>query len=85
MFSGTPIMRAGWSLMARNAAVVLGNIRPPEGLASLARALVEREPLVRSHAAWALGRYGAIGILGDELKRESSEEVRAEIVHALAD
>ncbi len=84
-FSGTPIMRAGWSLMARNAAVVLGNIRPPEGLASLARAFVERESLVRRHAAWALGRYGAIDILGGELERESSEEVRAEIVQALAD
>ena len=45
------------------------------------------EPLVRGHAAWALGRIGggrARAVLEARLRGEPSEFVRAEIAGALA-
>jgi epoxyqueuosine reductase len=41
--------------LLRNAAVALGNWGSPEAVAA---ALEDEEPLVRGHAAWALGRIG---------------------------
>jgi epoxyqueuosine reductase len=38
--------------------VALGNSGNPEAVPALATALFDPEPLVRSHAAWALGRIG---------------------------
>lgn len=40
----------------RNAAVVLGSIGNPQDVRVLTRALEDRAPLVREHAAWALAR-----------------------------
>lgn len=40
----------------RNVCVALGNWGSPEAVPVLARALSDPEPLVRAHAAWALGR-----------------------------
>jgi epoxyqueuosine reductase len=53
----SPIRRAKrWGYL-RNVAVALGNLGAPEAVAPLSRALVEDpDPLVRSHAAWALGQ-----------------------------
>jgi epoxyqueuosine reductase len=43
----------------RNVAVALGNSRSPAAVPALVRALEgDEEPLVRGHAAWALGRIG---------------------------
>jgi epoxyqueuosine reductase len=39
-------------------AVALGNWGAPEAVPALAVALNDEEPLVRGHAAWALGRIG---------------------------
>jgi hypothetical protein len=39
-------------------AVALGNWGSPEAVPVLATALHDDEPLVRGHAAWALGRIG---------------------------
>jgi epoxyqueuosine reductase len=44
--------------LLRNVAVALGNWGSPEAVPSLAVALNDEEPLVRGHAAWALGRIG---------------------------
>jgi epoxyqueuosine reductase len=47
----------------------------------------EPEPLVRSHAAWALGALGGVAAkreLERAQKRESDSEVAAEIVSALS-
>ena len=41
--------------LKRNAAVVLGNIGTADDADVLARAMDDAEPLVREHAAWALG------------------------------
>jgi len=42
--------------LARNAAVVLGNVGTTEDIPVLEVALEHDEPLVREHAAWALER-----------------------------
>ena len=58
---GSAIRRAGRAGLARNLCVALGNWlasvdEPPEaGVAVLREALEDPEPLVREHAAWALG------------------------------
>lgn len=40
-------------------AVVLGNVGTASDAGALEAALADEEPLVRSHAAWALGELGA--------------------------
>jgi epoxyqueuosine reductase len=50
--------------LKRNAAVVPGNVGTSDDVPSLAGALVDPEPLVRAHAAWALGRIGSAEALG---------------------
>jgi epoxyqueuosine reductase len=57
-YSGTPLMRAKWEGMRRNACIVLGNLGDPRARDALRRALVDRDPVVREHAAWALERLG---------------------------
>ena len=41
--------------LLRNVAVALGNWGSPEAVPVLAQSLSDAEPLVRGHAAWALG------------------------------
>lgn len=55
-FKGSPMKRAKWRGLKRNAAVVLGNVGTADDAGVLTRALADPEPLVREHAAWALGR-----------------------------
>ena len=57
-FRGSPITRAKRRGLLRNVAVALGNLRDLRALPALEAALYEAEPLIRSHAAWALGRLG---------------------------
>ena len=58
-FRGSPVRRAKLRGLKRNAALVLGNVGTAEDVDALTRALGDEEPLVREHAAWALGRTGA--------------------------
>jgi epoxyqueuosine reductase QueG len=55
-FKGSPMKRAKLRGLKRNAAVVLGNVGTVEDVAVLRQALDDPEPLVREHAARALGR-----------------------------
>jgi epoxyqueuosine reductase len=55
-FEGSPMKRAKLRGLKRNAAVVLGNVGTEEDADVLTRALDDEEPLLREHAAWALGR-----------------------------
>ncbi len=65
-FRGSAVRRARREGLARNVAVVLGNTGNPEAVAALGRCLSsDPSPLVRVHAAWALGRIG-----GDDAARE---------------
>jgi epoxyqueuosine reductase len=58
-FGGTPVARAGRAGMARNACIALGNRGGRGAAGALRRALRDPDPVVREHAAWALGRPGA--------------------------
>jgi epoxyqueuosine reductase len=85
-YRDTPVGRAGYAGLLRNVCVALGNVGDASAVTALADALDHREPLVRAHAAWALGRLGgaaARSVLSDRLSRESDPEVRAEIQAAL--
>ena len=87
-FAGTPMMRAKRVGMQRNACVALGNIGDATAEPALERALASGDPLVRQHAAWALGRIGgneAIAALRTAESVESDEEVRTEIRLALTE
>jgi epoxyqueuosine reductase len=57
-FKGSPIKRAKRRGLLRNVAVALGDWGAPEAVPALAVALNDEEPLIRGHAAWALGRIG---------------------------
>jgi epoxyqueuosine reductase len=65
-FSGSPVKRSKRRGLLRNAAVALGNWGSPEAIPALSSALDDSEPLVRGHAAWALGELlSRVGIPGD--------------------
>ncbi|MGH8060055.1 MAG: HEAT repeat domain-containing protein, partial [Candidatus Entotheonellia bacterium] len=87
-FRGSPVRRTKRRGLLRNVAVALGNLHDPRAIPALAQALHDTEPLVRGHAAWALGRIGreaARRILGDALAIECDAEVQGEIRCALAE
>jgi epoxyqueuosine reductase len=86
-FGGTPLTRPGRAGLLRNCCVVAGNLRLCEAVPALVRCLREDgSPLVRGHAAWALGEIGdeeAIPALERAFREEADEECREEIEHAL--
>jgi epoxyqueuosine reductase len=87
-FRHTPLWRPKRRGLLRNAAIVLGNQRPPAAVGALIRALNDREPLIRGAAAWALGRYReptAREALTTRLPYETDPEVRIEIAAALSE
>ncbi|NIN70789.1 MAG: tRNA epoxyqueuosine(34) reductase QueG [Gemmatimonadetes bacterium] len=55
-FTDTPLARAKRRGLLRNVAVALGNWADPAAIPALVDALNDDDPLVRGHAAWALGR-----------------------------
>ncbi|MBI4282810.1 MAG: tRNA epoxyqueuosine(34) reductase QueG [Chloroflexi bacterium] len=57
-FRHSPVKRAKRVGLLRNACVALGNTGDARAVPSLVEALHHEEPLVRGHAAWALGRIG---------------------------
>ncbi len=85
-FRHTPLWRPKRRGLLRNAAIVLGNQRPPDALPALIRGLDDAEPLVRGACAWAVGRYEsdpARAALLARLEAEPDPEVRGEISSAL--
>ena len=85
-FRGSPMKRAKRRGLVRNAAVVLGNVGSADDVELLIAALSDKEPLVRSHVAWALGALGtaeAFAALRAHLPLEEDELVRSELVAAL--
>lgn len=86
-FRGTALGWRGSAVLRRNAAVGLGNALDRAAVPALEIALREdSSPLVRSHAAWALGRVGsprAYAGLTEALALERDERVREEIAAAL--
>ena len=85
-FKGSPIKRAKRRGLLRNVAVALGNWGSPQAVPALSVALNDEEPLVRGHAAWALGRIGTDPARQALRGREEVEEdawVREEVAAAL--
>ena len=87
-FRRSPVLRAKRRGYLRNIAIALGNAKDPAGVADLANALLsEIEPLVRAHAAWALGQIGTQAArlsLESAFKREFDPAVLSEIETASA-
>jgi epoxyqueuosine reductase len=72
--------------LLRNVCVALGNWGDPAAVPGLADALHDQEPLVRGHAAWALGRIASPAARQALLAAEVTEldgYVGAEIARAL--
>lgn len=85
-FKGSPILRAKRRGFLRNVAVALGNLKSREAVPQLIRVLNDEEPLVRGHAAWALGEIGcrtALDALQRRLVCETDGEVSSEIDQAI--
>jgi epoxyqueuosine reductase len=85
-FGGTPVERIRRERLVRNACVAAGNWGDPAAVAPLIRLLSDPSPLVRGHAAWALGRIGTVGArtaLAAALALEAQPQVREELAKAL--
>lgn len=83
----TPLWRTKRRGLARNAAVALGNAGTEHDLPVLEAALSDSEPLVRGHAAWAIGKIGAAAgraILRAAQTTETDTGVLDELALALA-
>jgi epoxyqueuosine reductase len=86
-FKNSPVKRTKRRGLLRNVAVALGNWGSPEAVPVLAAALTDEEPLIRGHAAWALGRIAtteAVDALRDRLGVEMDALVREELEDALS-
>ncbi len=85
-FRHSAIKRAKRRGLRRNAAVALGNLRDTRAVPALQQALDDEDPMIRGHAAWALGQIGgedARGALAGRKTFESESIVREEIDAAL--
>ncbi len=85
-FKSSPIKRTKRRGLLRNVAVALGNWGSSDAVPALSIALNDHEPLVRGHAAWALGRIrtrDATRFLSARLEAEPDGWVREEIALAL--
>ncbi len=89
-YFGTPVPRAKRRGLARNAAIALGNIGTDRDIPLLAATLQgHQEPLVRGHAAWAIGQLARFDrpksrtALERSLHNDHDVEVRAELLSAL--
>jgi epoxyqueuosine reductase len=86
-FRGTAVLRAKRRGLVRNACIAAGNWGDPAAIPTLSHLLADAEPLIRGHAAWALGQIGGAAgtsALRDALGVESDAWVREEIGSALA-
>jgi epoxyqueuosine reductase len=84
-FRGSPIKRTKRRGFLRNVCVALGNSGDARAVPALIRALSDHEPLIRGHAAWALGRLGgaeAVEALAAAGEVEADAGVRDEIAAA---
>ncbi|MBI2902402.1 MAG: tRNA epoxyqueuosine(34) reductase QueG [Candidatus Methylomirabilis oxyfera] len=85
-FKGSAIRRPKRRGFLRNVAVALGNLGSVESIPALVRALSDPDPLIRGHAAWALGRIGtedAFAALAEANRHEQDPDAKAEIEQAL--
>ena len=86
LFQGTPLTRPGREGLLRNAAIAAGNLRDESLSLELADCLLQDpSAIVRSHAAWALGRL--TNPAAREILRQAAADpdaaVRQEVTQAL--
>ncbi|WP_423222952.1 epoxyqueuosine reductase [Candidatus Amarolinea aalborgensis] len=87
-FRRSSLRRVGRRGLLRNVCVALGNWGDPAAAPALARRLADPEPLLRGHAAWALGRIhtpAARQALDRAWLNEADPDTRVEISLALDD
>lgn len=87
-FRRSAVKRTGFVGFLRNCLVAAGNARDPNLVPVLVAHLGSEEPILRGHAAWALGRHGGEAALTALRKREDEEqdpEVLEELRAALVD
>jgi len=85
-FRNSAVWRTRRSGLLRNVCIALGNIADRDSVRALAMALTDAEPLVRGHAAWALGRVGGAAARAQlelAITRETDAWVRDECAQAL--
>ena len=83
-FKNSPIKRAKRRGFLRNVAVALGNWKNRAAVPALKKALNDDEPLVRGHAAWALGQVGGKAA-GKALLARLDVEVDTEVITEIKD
>lgn len=88
-FRHSAIKRTKRQGLRRNAAVALGNLKDTRAVPALAQAVTDGDPIVRGHAAWALGQIGGTGAkaaleaqLTNEDDPDVAEEIRQALTHA---
>jgi len=84
-FHNSPIKRAKLVGLLRNICVALGNIGDHSAVPYLIEAMYHNEPLVRGHAAWALGKLAntqAKTAIEKALINENDLSVREEMIEA---
>jgi epoxyqueuosine reductase len=82
VFKKSAVRRAKRGGLLRNIVVAMGNSGKPEYESALLSMLEDEDPLVRSHAAWALWRVGGErvrGVLESHLEKEKDDTVAGEI------
>jgi epoxyqueuosine reductase len=87
-FRGSALRRTRSDGYRRNVAVALGNSRQAAAVPALSQALRNPLPLIRQHAAWALGRIGSADgreALTRALGEEQDPACQREILDALAE
>ena len=85
-FRQSAVWRTRRSGLLRNVGIALGNVADRRSVPALSRALIDTEPLIRGHAAWALGRLGGAAAregLALAVRREADPWVREECELAL--
>lgn len=86
-FARSPVSRAGRKGLLRNVCVALGNWGAEEAIPVLDEAMADPAPLVRAHAAWALGKIGserARAALAARRRAETAPDVLEEATRSLA-
>ncbi len=82
-FKGSPVKRSKRRGYLRNVAIAIGNKKDRKSIATLNKVLLfEKEPMVRQHAAWALGQIGdqeSLDLLRNAAKTESNTEILEEM------
>lgn len=85
-FAHSPIRRIKRGRFLRNVCVAAGNWANPAALPALTDLLTDPDPLVRGHAAWAVGQVGgdeAMRVLERARWQEEEGQVREEIAAAV--